>query len=374
MAAWIGISKSSGDIVYEKGEAGSSMYIVARGMATVSKSLHRRHDIGPGSFFGEVQALGIDSQRQETVRAKTALHLLEVHHDSITSLLKRKKVDWYSPPDCIENSEEQPQLQGAPPPSAMMFPEERRHFEMYRTNLFRAQCRRKQYNVAASPHDDGDTFHMTSISDTSDIGVGQTRRKNLRRHNRKLMWNVGESLSSSAESQHPSLDRAHVQTCQSFMTKLVESLRDDKKSRFMLPKGLRFGSKNEPTQKGSAGWKTPNWCYISSAGPESNSCAETPTNSRSMFPEEEEALGQDTLELELLPPLELLSPLQKQTLLKQLQAHLKVRSRPTPKEQVPMVRMKQLFKAGPKDANKCEHSEDCMDDLSNLSSDFCSGF
>jgi len=110
-SVWSGITTDVGVVVYSAGDTGHSAYIIVRGFAeTISAAasaaaaaaaahggtsagaaaVEEARRLGPGDCFGDAQAVGVEVTRQETVRAKTSMHLLEVSCSTLTRLLMQK--------------------------------------------------------------------------------------------------------------------------------------------------------------------------------------------------------------------------------------------------------------------------------------------
>lgn len=125
---WRGKPVSAGINVYTEGEPGSSMFIIVRGNAVeVMKGVEEK-TLGPGDHCGAAQALGVSTRRQETVRASTSLHVIEIPCRILMQLSVR--------PLRLENKEHDADGSGSVPLSrrpdgriAVAFAAERRHFE-----------------------------------------------------------------------------------------------------------------------------------------------------------------------------------------------------------------------------------------------------
>ena len=76
-----------GESVTRQGDASSALYVVASGSATVVHDNDEVGRVGPGDVFGEFAFL-MDVPRVATVRAATALEVVEVDSDALRALLR----------------------------------------------------------------------------------------------------------------------------------------------------------------------------------------------------------------------------------------------------------------------------------------------
>jgi small-conductance mechanosensitive channel/CRP-like cAMP-binding protein len=76
-----------GEAVTRQGDVSSALYIVASGMATVLHDQDVVGRVGPGDVFGEFAFL-MEVPRVATVRAETALEVVEVDSDALRALLR----------------------------------------------------------------------------------------------------------------------------------------------------------------------------------------------------------------------------------------------------------------------------------------------
>lgn len=88
---WQGITFDSKAVIYSEGDSGTSMYVIVRGVAEVVCKGREPRELRAHDYFGEAQALGVLTERQETVYAKTSLHALEVSCGTLTNLLRRER-------------------------------------------------------------------------------------------------------------------------------------------------------------------------------------------------------------------------------------------------------------------------------------------
>lgn len=78
-----------GDILFQQGDPGDALYVVAEGaVAVISEGPPRRQlsTLGPGAFFGEI-ALVTEQPRSATVVAETPCHLLAIDRAAIRALV-----------------------------------------------------------------------------------------------------------------------------------------------------------------------------------------------------------------------------------------------------------------------------------------------
>jgi CRP/FNR family cyclic AMP-dependent transcriptional regulator len=76
----------AGQLLIERGKAGSGMFVLEQGQAVVEAPEGKRH-IGPGDVFGERALLGDDIQRTARVRAETDVRCLAISRPEIERLL-----------------------------------------------------------------------------------------------------------------------------------------------------------------------------------------------------------------------------------------------------------------------------------------------
>ena len=76
----------AGQLLIERGKAGSGMFVLEQGQAVVEAPEGKRH-IGPGDIFGERALLGDDIQRTARVRAETDVRCLAISRPEIERLL-----------------------------------------------------------------------------------------------------------------------------------------------------------------------------------------------------------------------------------------------------------------------------------------------
>ncbi|MBA3551294.1 MAG: cyclic nucleotide-binding domain-containing protein [Actinobacteria bacterium] len=74
-----------GETIVERGEPGDALYIVLRGTARVEVG-GRRHDLGPGDFFGEM-ALIAGGKRVAAVKAEDRVDTLRIGADEFQGFL-----------------------------------------------------------------------------------------------------------------------------------------------------------------------------------------------------------------------------------------------------------------------------------------------
>jgi small-conductance mechanosensitive channel/CRP-like cAMP-binding protein len=76
-----------GEVVTRQGEESSALYVVGSGTATVLRDEDEVGRVGPGDVFGEFAFL-MEVPRVATVRAETALEVVEVDSDALRALLR----------------------------------------------------------------------------------------------------------------------------------------------------------------------------------------------------------------------------------------------------------------------------------------------
>ena len=76
----------AGQLLIERGKAGSGMFLLEQGRAVVEAPEGKRY-IGPGDIFGERALLGDDIERTARVRAETDVRCLAISRPEIERLL-----------------------------------------------------------------------------------------------------------------------------------------------------------------------------------------------------------------------------------------------------------------------------------------------
>jgi CRP/FNR family transcriptional regulator, cyclic AMP receptor protein len=76
----------AGQLLIERGKAGSGMFVLEQGRAVVEAPEGKRH-IGPGDIFGERALLGDEIERTARVRAETDVRCLAISRPEIERLL-----------------------------------------------------------------------------------------------------------------------------------------------------------------------------------------------------------------------------------------------------------------------------------------------
>ena len=69
-------------VLTRQGEAGDEFFIIIDGTALVTLSLHKRHRLRPGEFFGEMSLLD-GEPRSATVKAETDLRVLVINRRAL---------------------------------------------------------------------------------------------------------------------------------------------------------------------------------------------------------------------------------------------------------------------------------------------------
>lgn len=326
--AWVGESLGSGSVIYEKGERDCSMYIIAKGSATVIKSRRREHQIGPGSYFGHYQLLGVLPQRHETVRAKTGLHLFRIHQDVFTQVLKRTKDEDDRLSGGLFQDSDPSATRSSLHAQAMAYPHERKHFENEAMKMYRTFNRGRIQRSNTGCSSPGATFNMTSVDETKE---SEGRPEFVRSDSSpKRRTQQGTFIKTSEEdsvfvpfaSHNDNTKVAQIEARENLLTNLIESLRADLKCHFKMPAEAKHTSMK---------LRATSFAKSLSLHGSQDKAAESQTTTqvvqqvlRESFceGEEDETLALDTLEVDALPPLDLLTSVQKHDLLRQLRAHM----------------------------------------------------
>ena len=74
-------------VLTRQGEAGDEFFIIIDGTALVTLSMHKRHRLRPGEFFGEMSLLD-GEPRSATVKAETDLRVLVISRVNFWQLLR----------------------------------------------------------------------------------------------------------------------------------------------------------------------------------------------------------------------------------------------------------------------------------------------
>jgi CRP-like cAMP-binding protein len=71
-------------VIFEDGQAGSSVYVIAKGDVVVTRDGVTLNRLGPGECFGELAYLDEERPlRSATIRSRTALVLIEIDVDAL---------------------------------------------------------------------------------------------------------------------------------------------------------------------------------------------------------------------------------------------------------------------------------------------------
>lgn len=327
--AFLGLSFGSGETIYQKGDRGHSLFLIARGTAVVVTGRWPRweeKDIGVGSFVGDLQVLGIVPQRLETVRAKTPLHVFEVRQAVFTKLLKRSRDDDAEPTRF--SLHRSPSFR----PGQSCFPEERRHFESEakRTYLELNPGKRVQ-KMIASAHA-GDTFDMTAVAEANDTQrAGRPGSLLFKMPAGDLARNTRPTISPTRRSQEsPEVVQAQAREMlkkENFIAGLINSLRADTQQGCKMPadtvanRRSRSARSGRLLQQGRSSQLEPCW----------NSANVRLRQILAQDPRQEDGtLVQEGLEVDLIPPLEMLGSVQKHSLLRHLRALLRAKKHDAP--------------------------------------------
>jgi CRP-like cAMP-binding protein len=76
-----------GQVLAERGQPGSGMFVIEEGGVTVELTDGRRIDLGPGEFFGEVSLL-VDQPRSARVRSHAGARCLAISRSDFGDLLE----------------------------------------------------------------------------------------------------------------------------------------------------------------------------------------------------------------------------------------------------------------------------------------------
>jgi CRP-like cAMP-binding protein len=74
-------------VLTRQGEPGDEFFIIVDGAALVTLSMHKRHRLRPGEFFGEMSLLD-GEPRSATVKAETDLRVLVINRAHFWQLLR----------------------------------------------------------------------------------------------------------------------------------------------------------------------------------------------------------------------------------------------------------------------------------------------
>jgi len=74
-------------VLTRQGESGDEFFIIVDGTALVTLSMHKRHRLRPGEFFGEMSLLD-GEPRSATVKAETDLRVLVINRAHFWQLLR----------------------------------------------------------------------------------------------------------------------------------------------------------------------------------------------------------------------------------------------------------------------------------------------
>lgn len=85
----ISISVAAGQAVFKRGDAGTALYIIEKGIARVHDGDLVLNTIGQGDLFGEIAGLG-GLERTASVTAEEDLTLLQVEHDDLYNALQTR--------------------------------------------------------------------------------------------------------------------------------------------------------------------------------------------------------------------------------------------------------------------------------------------
>jgi len=344
----------SGAIVYSEGDPGMCMYVVARGTAEVSSTTKSTFCVGYGGSFGDAQVLGVSSVREDTVRAKTSLHVLQVTCGALTRLLKKtplsdlnenpatsddksvnKKPGHLERMSVMTTGMSKRCSQGSSLP--YVFLEERHHFEREAVRIYHEQ----------------NQHHAQQVADKKDVCTADTNAAGslVETPARRKQRTDGKELISIASAQRPKshavssgLNVAHVSGLENprqwrqqvertqqilvegklqdipardrYIESLSTSIRSDMLGGQMMPPDSAF-------KKRRSSFIPPSTCKDSSG----RRLTGTGRHRKGTQKREEPMIvdaARHALDFQLLPPMKELSPMDKHTLLQLLQKQAKL--------------------------------------------------
>jgi len=314
--AWRGVSVPPHVDVYVEGDPGHSLYVVARGKAAIVRKngtlVGDSQELVIGDYFGEMQVLGVSSRRLETVRAMTYCQLLECTQNTLTKLLKRTKAD-----EDAENIGKTTSLKRMGTMKMLsLYPDERRHFESESVRIY------KEYSSGGTRAQGGVMRRPTMIVKKATTGISELDPEHkLRSFEVRAERARQEALGACDDSPEAAQARERL------VTKVVSSLRGDMRRGFMMPadaeRGQGGGEKQtqknftkpkDPAARKVAGENGP----VSPDGEVNLPAISCEVSDIREDDEDDEALIQDKLDPQCLPPLALQSPVQKNWILRQM--------------------------------------------------------
>lgn len=248
-AAGVGRSLMAGEVVYRKDDPGTSMFVIARGVAESSGKGNTekncwdefqevKEEIRIHGHFGEKQVLGILTKRSETISAKTALHIFEITAGVFTKLLRRTKADEEAlhgmEPGSLQVFSIQRSLTGG---SQSVYPEERRHFESETVRMYRelsgAHWKRRPTEVGRALSTTSEEIRRYNKKrETSISRLDSTLFSGIQMVEDKAAASPRHAVTLAALEAH---EAAQMQARERLMSRLVESLRADMRGGCMMP-------------------------------------------------------------------------------------------------------------------------------------------
>lgn len=355
---WQGISFDSGSIVYSEGEEGASMYVVVRGQAEATAKDRGSRTLGPLDYFGEAQALGVLSKRQETVNAATPLHVLEVSCSTLTDLLRRKR-------------EAEPTGRGMHDSSDVYaFKEERKYFERLADNVYQSFTRRRRRQrgrLACGGFSRDEDQELAELASKLKVHLSKVGGTSSTLAQAVPLPDAVAAPSSASALENPRAWRKRVEQAQAamegdtvedvasvlrYMKKLKASIRADLRGGYKMPVDLVQAQKD---LGGTGKVKVDSWLdmtpsEVSSSEPQTpprcqrRSRQDPMSDSSSAVPESGASETGSTIDLRLLPPFRFMNTKQKHLLLQQLERQ--VASRPVAHQQLRRAATMRLTSGG----------------------------
>lgn len=326
----------SGDYVFKSNDLGQSLFVISRGIAEIIISEWETEEIGVFGYFGDMQVLGVLNRRQETVRAKTSLHLFEVKAGVLTAMLKRSRKDeLLSCGSTINDNDAHLNLLEKSTDVKIgqaFYPDERRHFEseavrMYKEMFVGAQSRasaRSPRTCASSRQSAFDAARTSMRRRTISQALAQQVSPR-----RSVSPMAADNIESRFTDFFHDVETSRLHEHDSFMNRIVGSLRADVKHGFMMPAnselvpnwerqlgGTRAASRITDSQSPASLRVSP---QLSQA---EHSLVSTPVDADDDDEEDNPSECSDPLDLELLPPIAALGTVQKHSLYRKLKVQL----------------------------------------------------
>lgn len=232
---WRGTRLHCDAVLYEEGDVGSSMYVVARGRGTVvtnsSGVYSKSREIGVGDHLGAAQLLGLFPTRHEEVSALTPMSMLEVPYNIFHQLLKTLRDT-----DLRVGGGSHPSGRGskAASQSHYLFVEERKHFERVSAALFHdlkdqpANSGGHSSLPAASPT--AATVRVTGLTTLSAAAGGR-----LHDSLPVQLTPRGGALAMEEALEVQEVKEDTIAVCERLIQRLLKSLRTDMRRGYTMP-------------------------------------------------------------------------------------------------------------------------------------------